>query len=293
MNLIEQTHIPHIIHKLRQAPAARWFALAAFLLLLFAAYTALLTTGALDVSTVQIERWLLARPITRVDCSFYEWRNLGNPPVIVLFALLVGVACLLLRYRWTVLLWLAALLAVCAVCEVVGKGSLTQPVPHAVSFGMSGLSCPQIQGQPASVRLSAATGMWWNVPPASQQLIERIHLLAQRPFFFGDDTTLSSYPGGHAMRASFLGVLIAWLCWRHIRYLAIRVPAVVLVLVVSLGIGFIQFYIGAHLITDTLAGYLFGIAAACCAIGVLLLNAPKRRAAPAAETLSQTNASQE
>src|SRR5690349_12628689 len=129
MNQIESTQQPSLVQKLWHAPASRWFLLAALLLLLFVVYTALLTSRALDASTAQIERWLLTRPITRVDCSLYEWRNLGNPSVIVLFALVVGVACLLLGYRWTALFWLAGLLGICAVCELVGKGSLTQPLP--------------------------------------------------------------------------------------------------------------------------------------------------------------------
>jgi membrane-associated phospholipid phosphatase len=144
---------------------------------------------------------------------------------------------------------------------------------------MTGLSCPQIHNQPISVRLSAATGMWWNLPPASERLIERIHSLGQNSFPFDGDDFFSSYPGGHAMRSSFVGVLACWLCWRHIKHLFIRVPLMALVLIVSLSIGLIQFYIGAHLITDTIAGYVFGIAAACCAIGLLLLNGPRPKEA--------------
>ena len=81
------------------------------------------------------------------------------------------------------------------------------------------------------------------------------------------------------MRSSFVGMVACWLCWRHIKRLVIRVPLMALVLVVSLSIGLMQFYLGAHLITDTIAGYVFGIAAACCAIGLLLLNGPKARLA--------------
>lgn len=282
MRQTEKAQASNVLARFFAASASGWFMLSAVLLLLFLVYTFLLTTGALDASTVQIERWLLQRPITRVDCSLHEWRNLGSPSFILLLMSLLGVTCLLLGYRWSVLLWLALLLFVCAVCEVVGKSVLTQPVPHGVNFGMAALNCPQIYDQPASVRLSVAAGLWWKVPPTSESLIEQIHTLAQSPFDFGEEVLLSSYPGGHAMRCAFLGVLICWLCWRHIKHALIRVPMMALVLVVSLSIGFIQFYIGSHLITDTIAGYLFGFAAACCAIGLLLLNGPRRQGKAAA-----------
>src|SRR6185437_7147315 len=133
MDTLEQASLPRVVQK-RQAPAWLWFALAAALLLLFLAYTAILTTGALDASTTQIEAKLLGRPITRVDCLFYEWRNLGNPSIILLVTILVGVVCLLLGYRWPVLPYLVMLLVVCLVCEVVGKSIFTQPIPRAVNI---------------------------------------------------------------------------------------------------------------------------------------------------------------
>lgn len=270
--------MPPVVQKLRQAPALRWFLLAALLLLLFLAYTAILTSGALDTSTAQVEYRLLGRPITRVDCLFYAWRNLGRASITLVLIILLGGVCLLLGYRWTVVPYLLILLFICLVCEVVGKSVLTQPLPRPVNFDLSVLSCPQIHNQPASVRLSAAAGIWWNLPPPSQQLIEQIHLLAQRPSNFGGDVIETSYPGGHAMRCSFLGGLAAWLCWRHIKRQAMRVPAMLVIVVAFFSIGLMQFYLGVHLITDTIAGYLFGMAAACCAIGLLLVNSLRQRA---------------
>ncbi len=282
MKHVEQSGV---FQKLWQAPALRWFALAAGLLLLFLAYTAILTTGALDASTLKIEQWLLERPITRVDCVFVEWRNLGNPSTIFLLTILVAGACLLLRYRWPVLPYLLALLVVCIACELVGKTTFVQTVPRAVSFGMSALDCNQIQGQSHTVHLEALAGLWWKLPAPPPNLIARVHQFGQQPYLFPGDAFIWSYPGGHAIRCSFLGAVVAWLCWRHIKPLPIRVPVTTVALVVFFSIGCIQFYLGAHLITDTIAGYLFGLAAGCCAVGLLHLYSPRPRAKPASKRL--------
>jgi membrane-associated phospholipid phosphatase len=257
--------------KAKHAQASRWFLWAAGIFLLLVSYTVLLTSGALNASTAQIEQWLLRRPITRVDCLFYEWRNLGDAPVMLLFTLVLGVICLRLGYRWPVLPTLLLLLLLCVGCEVVGKVIFTQPIPHALSFSMAELSCPQLQNQPVSVHLSAAMGMWWDLPSAPQPLIEQVQAIAHMPVSSSDwYYRAAGYPGGHAIRWSFLGVLTCWLCWRHIKRPAIRWPLMLLALLTAPAGGFMQFYIGSHLVTDTVAGYLLGIAAACCAIGFLL-----------------------
>src|ERR1051326_5707072 len=155
MSQSEHTPSPFLISRLRLAPAARWFVSAAVGLLLFLGYTALVSTGVFDASTAQIERWLLQRPISRVDCLFYEWRNLGNTFLIVCLSGVLGLICFLLGYRWSVLPYLALLLFVCLVLEVIGKSNLTQSVPHSVTLGLASINCPQIHNQPASVRLSA------------------------------------------------------------------------------------------------------------------------------------------
>jgi membrane-associated phospholipid phosphatase len=270
----EQVFAP--LAPLRRGPASRWFFLATTLLFLFSLYTLLLATGVFTTSTARVEWWLLGRHITRADCVFYEWRNLGGAFFILVVTVLLGISCFRLGYRWPVAFYLLLIFFACLLCESVGKMVLTQPVPHAVSDGMGMLGCPQLHDQPASVHLSAAIGMWWNVPAAPPQLSQQVRVLSQRPGFSEWSDLASSYPGGHAMRSSFVGVPICWLCWRHIKRPVIRVPLMILVLAVSLGIGFIQFYLGAHLITDTIAGYLLGLAAACCTIGILLLNGPRQ-----------------
>ena len=285
----EKVSLPRVVQNLWQVPAWRWFVLAALLLLLSLAYTVLVTSGALDASTARIEQWLLDRPITRVDCLFSEWRALGDPSIMLVFILLLGGVCLLLGYRWTVVPYLLILLAICLICEVVGKAVLTQPLPGPLDAGISSLNCPQLQNLPASVQFSAAAGIWWKLPPYSPQLVEQIHQLARQPYTLAAPVIETSYPGGHAIRGSFVGVVAAWLCWRHIKRRAMRVPAMVVVLVVCFSFGFMQFYMGVHLVTDTLAGYLFGSAAACCAIGLLLVNGPRLRAQPAPEIPSSAS----
>lgn len=274
MKRITQAQVFAPLAPLRQGPASRWFFRSTALMLLFSLYTLLLAAGVFTTSTARVEQWLLSRPITRADCVFYEWRHLGGAFFILVLMVLLGIICFRLGYRWPVALYLLLIFFACLFCEGVGKMVLTQPVPHTVSDGMGALGCPQLYDQPASVRLSAAIGMWWNVPAAPPHLSQQMRWLSQRPVVSEWSDLASSYPGGHAMRSSFVGVPICWLCWRHIKRPVIRVPLMILVLAVSLGIGFIQFYLGAHLITDTIAGYLLGLAAACCAIGILLLNGP-------------------
>src|SRR5690348_1430583 len=89
----------------QRSPAFRWFLLASVLCVMFLIYVAVYATGVLNVSTLQVEQWLLSRPITRVDCLFYEWRYLGEIPSGVL-VLVLGGLCMLGGYRRRVLLYL-------------------------------------------------------------------------------------------------------------------------------------------------------------------------------------------
>lgn len=58
----------------------------------------------------------------------------------------------------------------------------------------------------------------------------------------------------------------------------VRWLLIILALLVAVGGGFAQFYIGYHLGTDVLAGYLIGASSACCAIGLLLRNGTRSQA---------------
>src|SRR5215475_1727296 len=73
--------------------ARRWFVLALGLSGLFVVYTAIYATGVLDISTLSVERWLLNRPIGRLDCMYFEWRHVGEVPVSLLLILALGIIC--------------------------------------------------------------------------------------------------------------------------------------------------------------------------------------------------------
>lgn len=57
---------------------------------------------------------------------------------------------------------------------------------------------------------------------------------------------------------------------------------------VTFGGGFAQLYIGVHLTTDIIAGYLVGASPACCTIGVLLRNEPRSMKKQPLETTPST-----
>jgi membrane-associated phospholipid phosphatase len=63
---------------------------------------------------------------------------------------------------------------------------------------------------------------------------------------------------------------------RHIKSAIVRWLFVTLTLILCFLGAAIQFYVGAHFMIDTLAGYLLGTSLACCAIGLLILNEKKR-----------------
>lgn len=52
----------------------------------------------------------------------------------------------------------------------------------------------------------------------------------------------------------------------------LRARLMTLALAIGFGGGFSIFYIGQHLFSDLIGGYLLGAALPCCAIGLLLVN---------------------
>ncbi len=63
---------------------------------------------------------------------------------------------------------------------------------------------------------------------------------------------------------------------KHVRKRLLRRLLLVITLAVAFGGGLSLVYIGSHLATDLLAGYLIGASAACCAIGLLAQNEIRR-----------------
>lgn len=253
--------------------AGKWFVWTLLLLVLFGIFTAILATGLLLYPTLYVERWLLHRPLTGVDCVFFEWKLLGEVGFSLFFTLVLAIVCLLLGYRRRVLLYLFLLLLVGVGAEYVGKNQFPQIIPANTQFGINSLACPQIWKQSRSVKLEVALGMWWKAPPVHTRRVENEQYSASAPFIFDDNAMVAfGYPSGHTLRWDFLGLVACWLCWRHVKKRALRMLLMAIALAVAVGGGFAQFYIGQHLSTDLVGGYVLGTGLACCAIGLLLIN---------------------
>jgi membrane-associated phospholipid phosphatase len=248
--------------------------------------TAIFAAGIFLYPMLHVEQLLVQRPITGVDCVFSEWARLGEIDGGIFFTLILGIVCLLLGYRRRVLPYLLLLLLLGVGVEYVGKQVFPQPVPDRLNIGLISLRCPQLSRQPRSVCWSVAVGMWWEAPKIPARRIEIAHYAAIAPLIIDDDATINyGYPSGHALRWSFLGLVACWLCQRHIRRRLPRTLLMVLTLLITFGGGFAQFYIGNHLGTDVIGGYLLGLSAACCAIGLLQRNQKQRVMQPPIEPI--------
>jgi membrane-associated phospholipid phosphatase len=255
----------------------RWFFVSFVLLLLFLLYTAIFSSGIFINLTLRAEQWLLHRPLTSADCVFRQWKLLGDPSFSSFLTVLLGIVCLWLRYRKRVLLYIVLLLVLGLGVEFVGKQVFSQPVPDSLGYGMNVLACPQALRQPRSVRLMLMLGMWWEARPVSAKAVRKEQYSAMVPFSLTDTNPDNGYPSGHTIRWSFLGIVAGWLCWRHIRPRFLRWLLLAIAFAIAIAGGLIMFYIGLHLLSDVIAGYLFGASMACCAIALLLGNEKKSR----------------
>ena len=255
----------------------KWLLASFVVLLLFLLYTAIFASGVLINLTLHADQWLLYRPLTSVDCVFREWKPLGDPPFISFLTVVLGIVCLWLGYRKRVLPYLVLLLLLGLGVEVVGKQVFSQPVPNSLGYGMNTLSCPQVLRQPRSVRLMVMMGMWWQARPVSVKAVGKKQYSATTPFTLNDANPVNGYPSGHAMRWSFLGIVVGWLFWRHVKRRLLRRLLMTIALAIAFAGGLIMFYLGLHLLTDITAGYLFGASMACCAIALLMHNDRKSR----------------
>lgn len=260
------------------AVARKWLLLALAFGGLFLILTALYVMGVLDMATLVIERGMIGRPLLQFDCVLAEWRNFGAAPVNLVFMALVGTACGLTRYRWRVLPSLVLLVLLGIGAEEIGKTFIALPFPAIMRSGMVNLTCPQVGPSPL-LQLQLGLGMWWKAPLLAQNVQDWAHTVSQMPINLrsGRLESNQSYPSGHAIRWWFTGLLLAWLFWRHSKRGVARWLFVVLTLTLCFLGAAIQFYVGAHLLSDTLAGYLLGTALACFAIGLLLLNEKKSK----------------
>ena len=260
--------------QLKRIPGARlWFLAAMLLLVLFIIYTAVFSTGALLYPNLQLEQLLLHRPLTGIDCVLFEWRQFGEVWFSLLLTLALGIACLFLGYRRSILPCLLLLLLFGVGIEYVGKQYFPQVVPVNMQAGMNSLACPQMWRMPRSVKIMVSMGMWWNAPSVRPKRVEYEHYSANAPLIFDENAAVENgYPSGHAIRWCFIGLVACWLVWRHIKKRVLRPLLTAVTLAIALGGGLAQFYIGLHLSTDLIAGYLLGASSACCAIGLLLRN---------------------
>ena len=266
--------------KIQKIPQQRsfntWFIAGTVFAVLFLSYTALYATKVLNLPALEIARSLLLRPITRVDCMFFEWRNLGEVPVSLVIAGILGGICVLAGFRRRVVLFLILLLLVGVGVELAGKKVLDIPLPTTLRSGLTVLECPQLTDAPFSDRLAAATAQWSKIPDPPHVQVSWAHDVSQMPFVFKAGETESSFPGGHAARWSFLGIVECWLCWRLIRSRVLRALLIPVFFLGSFLGGFMQFWIGVHFITDTISGYLLGLSLACYAISLLIRNDTRR-----------------
>jgi len=280
--------------QLKRLPTAyKWFVTALLLLGIFIIFTLIFSTGRMLYPALYIEQWLLHRPLARVDCVFTEWKNLGMIGFSLFFTLVLGAVCLLLGYRWRVLPLLFLLLLLGVGAEYTSKQNFPQVIPINTQFGLNALACPQRVRESRAEKIMVAFGMWWKARPVRPLSVVNEQYSASAPFIFDDNAVVVyGYPSGHAMRWSFLGIIASWLAWRHVKMRALRVLVMTLALVTAFGGGFLQFYIGVHLATDLISGYLLGVSLACCAIGLLLLNQPNKRKRPAPTAIAQPQAEQ-
>jgi membrane-associated phospholipid phosphatase len=260
-----------------RAGARKWFLLALLFGCLFLALTAFYVSGVINRTTLEVERWLIGRPLTQFDCVLVEWRNFGAASINLIFIAIAGIACGLTHYRWRVLPYLLILILISIAIEEVGKKLFSLPVSLTIHSGMAALACPQ-EGQSQLQHLQLGLGMWWIAPLPPPGLQDWAHTISQLPINTSFDRLIPghSYPSGHAIRWWFTGLLMALLLWKHINSSIVRWLFVTLTLILCFLGGAIQFYVGAHFMIDTLAGYLLGTSLACCAIGLLLLSEKKR-----------------
>jgi PAP2 superfamily. len=258
--------------------AHQWLAMAVLLFFLFFLYSGLLATNALTYPTLYVERLLLFRPITRVDCVLERWAQLGDINISILQMGIVGAFFLLLSYRRRTFLIYVGIFFSCVAIEMIGKRLLLQLVPSSMGNALNMLRCPQLATEPYAVRHMVTFGMTWAVPRPPAFLTTVAQQVARQPIVIDAHAIADyGYPSGHAIRAMFIGLVACWLVYHHLqRWRWLRWGAVILLLSLSFGVGFVQFYISYHLWSDVFGGYLVGAGAACCTIELMLSDKLRR-----------------
>jgi len=264
--------------QLKRLPTAhKWLLLSSGLLVIFLIYTAIFSTGVLLTLALRQEQWLLHRPLTRLDCVFHQWANFGEVPFSLFFLLLLSGGCLWWGYRRRVVPYLLLLFFLGVGAEILGKHIFPQPVPVSLDTSRVALDCPQIERQPRAIQLLVTLGIWWEANPITAKRILSVQQGERAPLSLNGAIPDYSYPSGHAIRWSFLGLIACWLFARQVRRRHLRRILMAVALAIAFGGGLMQFYVGVHLVTDLVGGYVLGISSACCAIGLLLLNETRKK----------------
>ena len=76
-----------------------------------------------------------------------------------------------------------------------------------------------------------------------------------------------SFPSGHAVGASVFYGIVCALAWRHVHSRALRLLALLAALAMVLLVAFSRVYLGAHYLSDVLAGIAVGAACATLFVG--------------------------
>lgn len=260
----------------------RWLLFALVLLAGFVVYTMLVVNDSLVALTVRQEQWLLQRPLARFDCVVYQWKYLGEAPVSLALLLIVCVVCLLLKYRLRFAFALLLLFGTGIGVEVLGKQYIAQPVPAAFGTGMAALGCPQIWRVSHLRLIPLSLGVASVAPDAPSFRVAEKQAAASAVLSMdgsNDDGYFgyTGYPSGHSYRWMLIGLVALWLTWRQVRKRFLRRLLMLVFLALAFAGGFGQFYIGAHLFTDMIGGYLLGMFLACCAIAVLSVTETRNR----------------
>jgi len=254
--------------------ARTWLLMALLFGTLFLGSFLIYRTGVLDAPTLLAERWIVGRPLTQFDCVLIQWRNFGAVPATFVLVVLIGAGgALTRRYRWRTLACLLLLLLFSVLIEEVGKKLFSLPFPPEMGSGMTTLACPQ-GGHSLSFSLQLALGMWWKAPMPGSNLQTWAYTVSHMPITVATNnvTYSNSYPSGHATRWWFTGMVLAWLCSEHGKPGVGRQLGSWLILIVCFLGAAIQYYVGAHFLSDTIAGYLLGTALACLAIAGFIIN---------------------
>lgn len=258
----------------------------------FLIVTLLQATGLLHQLTIQIEHWLIGRPLSQFDCTLEVWRSVGNPRYSLILFGLIGIFCLVARYRWRAIFCLGLLFLVGTALEVAGKVWLEMPVPQEIHYAREALSCHQMARSAPELRWQVGAGMWWLSPPVPEYLLQRAQQTAQMPLHESAEIYVSSdFPSGHALRVCFMGLIAAWLFYRHIKQRWLGRTLATLTMVGAMLVSWIQFYIGAHFIVDTIGGITLGISLAAIAIYLLIHNERQRQRNPVTSADPDSDAS--